>query len=735
MAPRKPTSKPAGGGREKRSVANKVKKNTTPKKSSPAAPANPETSSTPKRAARGRKSTVINGVSKQAARSKTTAKSENSSLPGSDVEITPGIQNPVDDQHDWPEVDGDPLVWANCRANLADALPWYNRHQGGVHYKDDLAWGFLVDADCGVRSHIDDEIIITRVGGCSERDEKGGLIQLKDHSRDNAAVKSLLHSLELGVPVGLVIGRGNPNLRRKLSHRYNVMAFFRVASMWTERINNMKSYRIRFEKLDLSEKSWWAKKGTPPPIPYTDRIMPTPSMHQCGTCRQESVQMYREGWICLNDSCDDFWKMAGKGPPAKLTFDKKYLDFRLTPNPDIQPHHSLVPDLLSTIDENDPHVTFSPIARKGIVCPWCRKCISRIFWNGWQCTDNLQGEIDGACTFRKLLPMHPVSLRTVIDDFEMGPFRRSVYFGSTLRPSIDDQSLYPYRRVTYNLGEAGSFTHLISNKAINARRGGPDHLFQELQLTDLKLRRYPMNVAIVDGTLNAQFAANYGMPYEYVVSVQSQPFNEAPDSVLRALGRLTWAKDQVVRAEKGEAQSPNELLLLGYHEGQKINFHDDGESTLGPTITSLSLGAPATMNLRMKHKYYHGFTKGKEILIKDDPILPHCRNRENRQRLAAELAAGTMTEEEYRDAWCNSKAKERAVTPPNLISITLNHGDMVVMHGDGVQKYYEHSVKSAEKKALRFALTARHVLKDKVPVENHYKGDFCLSPDQIYNGQ
>lgn len=60
------------------------------------------------------------------------------------------------------------------------------------------------------------------------------------------------------------------------------------------------------------------------------------------------------------------------------------------------------------------------------------------------------------------------------------------------------------------------------------------------------------------------------MPYKYVVSVASKGFNEAPDAILRCLGRLTWATEQAVTAAGGLVLPPNELLALGYFEGMKI---------------------------------------------------------------------------------------------------------------------------------------------------------------------
>ena len=59
------------------------------------------------------------------------------------------------------------------------------------------------------------------------------------------------------------------------------------------------------------------------------------------------------------------------------------------------------------------------------------------------------------------------------------------------------------------------------------------------------------------------------MPYKYVVSVDSKGFDQAPEEMMRALGRLTWATEHAVGT--GERfLPPNEMLTLGYFEDMKI---------------------------------------------------------------------------------------------------------------------------------------------------------------------
>ncbi|RMJ27972.1 hypothetical protein PHISP_01169 [Aspergillus sp. HF37] len=202
--------------------------------------------------------------------------------------------------------------------------------------------------------------------------------------------------------------------------------------------------------------------------------------------------------------------------------------------------------------------------------------------------------------------------------------------------------------------------------------------------------------------------------------------------MLRALGRLTWATERAVSDSGDRFLPPNELLTLGYFDEMKIGYHDDGESSLGPTIATLSLGAKATMLIRMKYKYYNGFSKAKKILY-DDPVLEGCQLEEHRRELKDKLDSGTITRQDYERRRKEAPKKCRGAEAPPFIKMELHHGDLVVMHGEKLQKYFEHSVIPEEK--LRFALTARYIKPEHVDESEWKKGEFSLSPDQIYDGK
>ena len=145
-------------------------------------------------------------------------------------------------------------------------------------------------------------------------------------------------------------------------------------------------------------------------------------------------------------------------------------------------------------------------------------------------------------------------------------------------------------------------------------------------------------------------------------------------------------------------------------------FHDDGEKTIGATVALVVLGCRAFMRWRMKWKYYNGFTDNDCIkYYLSIPVLPGCNNRIERLRLyqlASTMSAEDLTEEARRIL----RGKKRHEShPPVVLTMLLHHGDMMVMRGSDVQKYYEHSVDSVD--GLRFASTSRHVLPAEYPDE------------------
>ncbi|KAJ5765376.1 hypothetical protein N7520_004935 [Penicillium odoratum] len=627
-------------------------------------------------------------------------------------------------------------AWADARQSLCDSLPWYRAVQGSCYNHGGICYGFLIDEDCGSGFYMDEEIIITRVGGSYSKVD-GGLRLNKDQSLTRYPAMALQRSMVDKFPVGMIIGNKNSLLGPILEHRYTVLAYFRITNIWFEKIDTYAGLKIRFEKLDLLEKSWWAAKDSPNPLPYEARnplTVAKPEVIKCLHCLQPSPRAFERGWMCLTHDCARFWKIGNINQPENLTYHSAWLSTRQNPrddentqNPMQEPSGPLIPDHAQVLRESNELDTTHRLSWRGLVCPWCRKCMSRTLWEGWKCnSDPKLEDLPDTCKFEMMIQLMQVPASLVLRQHEPVPEIPSPGL------NVDLVSCLPYHKYTYDFPGVGSLTQFRANQSIQEVPGGPNDLFENLQKEPLGLKRYPLQSSVVTGILTSHFAVNYGMPYKYVVSVASKGFSEAPDAILRSLGRLTWATEKAVTAAGGVFQPPNELLTLGYFEGMKIGYHDDGENGLGPTIATLSLGASSTMSLRMKPKYYHGRSKS-GVLPKDDIVLPGCRLEKRRLTLKKQFKKGTIDRDTYDRRRATAFQHENLTgEAPVSVVMNLHHGDLVVMHGENLQKYYEHSVISND--LLRFALTARYIKPDSVNRSEIAKGDFTLTPDQAYNG-
>lgn len=118
-------------------------------------------------------------------------------------------------------------------------------------------------------------------------------------------------------------------------------------------------------------------------------------------------------------------------------------------------------------------------------------------------------------------------------------------------------------------------------------------------------------------------------------------------------------------------------------------WHDDGEKALMPTVASLSLGGRAKMSFRMKERYFKGFTKSDKYNSKE-PVLDGAALVEERRALNElhnELSSAEF--EAKRKQMYKANARAVARKAQSILDLELAHGDIVVMHGFEMQKYFE----------------------------------------------
>lgn len=169
--------------------------------------------------------------------------------------------------------------------------------------------------------------------------------------------------------------------------------------------------------------------------------------------------------------------------------------------------------------------------------------------------------------------------------------------------------------------------------------------------------------------LTTQFSFNAGLPYKFIVDVATTPIDASPPVVQRAL-ELINQRVNLIQPNT----SFNEILSVGYFEEQKMDYHDDGEKGLGPTVASISLGGSAIMKFRPKAGKKRGALKRKGVDGEDD---------------------------------AEDEASPKKGSKRDKLILELNHGDMMIMSGARIQEVYEHAVTCTG--LFRVAATARFI--------------------------
>jgi hypothetical protein len=623
-----------------------------------------------------------------------------------------------------PAPAGQPEVWADGRQELCETLHYYRAYQSAAYSTGGFARGFMFDKVAHARDYVDSNVVISRAGGGLSKDKDSGEMKSSQDQTDSAPiVQALRNCMKHYNPVVVIIGIDNPHILSQPPHQYCVLDYFKPTHIWFEKSGKSKILRYRFEKLNTKKESWWRAEHEQDVVELGE--LGHPVENRCDCCDTTSPQIYLNGWMCLQSSCGAFWQIVdgssiGSYRPSSepdeesLIYDPRFLKQK-TPwmNDDTEyPLSFGVPQVsaYAVSGENTSQGFWS-----GIVCPDCGKCNSRLCWMGWECSNP-------TCAYKNQPPHSIIPALTLRDPF--WPLTSNYTLSrDTHAPlvSVSVSFAHGYRINQYTIpGLSGSITHMIANRTVVSEPGGPDSMFEELQQTDIGLRRRRMpNGQLKGENYCRSFMVNYGMPYKFIASTASHSFEGAARPITATRSRLNWAANFLLAREDGKTfdeverewddKEFNEVLALGYFEAQRINYHDDGEFGLGPTIATLSLGASGTMRIRMKARHYHGCSSAG--VYDDSAPLPGCQMYDARLGLHADLQGLKKADAKAYRARLKQIPKELALkssgNAKDVLRMEVSHGDIVVMHGAEIQKYYEHAVEHTGK--LRFALTCRYI--------------------------
>ncbi|PPQ76611.1 hypothetical protein CVT24_011328 [Panaeolus cyanescens] len=569
-----------------------------------------------------------------------------------------------------------PPIWSQSRQELCESFDWFRSYQGGVYFTGGIVKGYLLSAFGAKRDFFKHEgkLIVSHGGGRAEsiHSTKGNLatIAASDQLADDKSVRALRQNFLQNIPLALVIDDKYPFFPHELASRdvtYAVLGFYTISHMWAEyqdaknEQGRVVRYKFAFRWCDSQGPPWWIMPSeTDVPSSDVDRqpcsTEPEKVVNTCRDCGEESTQVYSLSWVCLNPSCKTFWRRGdGTFLPEQLSYHPGFLNLppssAVTVASDLEPAYPIP----ANVEEAKTIVATAPTSypfTRGFHCSTCGRLSCRSKWEKWECMNcrhslTIIGKVRQAKEFWGKTIIS-TSFRDNYVHKLSGITRLSVRQFSTENGhmGIVQTFVLPHDR--------GHIHHIQPKTPMDAVEA--DRIFEDYQKEaangQLLFRRWPLRAHKCRGTLLTNyFSQNTGQPYQYVGGdANTVPFDAAPSAVLAARNLL---QKRVAQALGKTNADFNEILSAAYMEKQKMAFHSDNEVGLGPLVAGLSMGAAAMMHFR--------------LLSKHDP-----------ERL------------------------QRGIQ----LSFTLRHGDILVMDGAGVQKFYEHTVVPTN---FRIAATARQI--------------------------
>lgn len=430
---------------------------------------------------------------------------------------------------------------------------------------------------------------------------------------------------------------------------------------------------------------------------------------QCSTCGELSITIFQEGWVCTNRTCAKLCMDASGNLLKEPSYLKKFLMPRIAVEQFEQEEPPLLPkpmEELPLVDDEAQNFKYMRDFWRGWVCPDCQTMNRRVHYEKSLCD----------CGYSHPSRLPHVSLDRVVgdrfltlDEGDNPPHKKIKSSPVELVEKLFNDEFAIY---TWEFCPGARVTALYPRAELHQGPDGNNTIFEELQK---KTRSGAISVNRAtfgdNGHLDCitrHFCANFGKDYKPKLVVTTTPFEDADPLIPKLVSRGKAVVSKIL----GREVDFNEALCLAYLPEMSIGWHNDGEAGLGDVIVSHSFGASSTMSFAMKADYYTGRTTSnkKLILTPDDPHLPGCQHMEERRDLLSKHEQGELAKEQYETELKEIVKKHkvnRERVSPKLLSITIPHGAYVIMHGETMQKYYQHSADCEG--LMRFVITMRYI--------------------------
>ncbi|KAJ3173090.1 hypothetical protein HDU88_004549 [Geranomyces variabilis] len=497
---------------------------------------------------------------------------------------------------------GKPQAWCETRQELCEGLPYFRSFQSGLYKQDGLAKGYLIDGFCAERDVWNGKVFISHGGGSQAAPRTGtglkarksatcvasrsalplGASQQETHS----AIRALNATMNAGVPFVVIMGAHYSLADFKIPHRYCVLGYYVITDCWNEKEyveggtgEFHVRWKYRFEWAEGNPVEPWFRTTeneleeevtTEAADPYT-----------CAECLSESPAVYTAP-MCLKSGCPRFWKYlccdVWHDPPPNLELNKRFI----SPRPSARHDASKSP--LASVRPVLECAQATRHVPRALCCP-CGRISQRMTLLEWKCPS-----CEKSISYSKFISNDMTfASSSRLDDRGCALLQEGSRIVRYEDVIADNPLLAGLLRVTYLLPTGGRVEHIRARPGHKLAEEGKA-IFRQFQ-HDVELQRWRHTVHRVKGFVTQNYCHNAGRAYSHAVKLPATDFEHDPPVIQRAREIL----------QKISPQSKiNELLSMFYLQGQKMAFHDDGESEVQGPIVGWSLGSDSIMRFREK---------------------------------------------------------------------------------------------------------------------------------------
>ena len=251
----------------------------------------------------------------------------------------------------------------------------------------------------------------------------------------------------------------------------------------------MNVSRIRLQKIYLQEPSWYAAQDSPFPPAEHDYVTKA-ACETCASCDHSWPKIYRAGWMCLNDDCEEHFLLDSK-ICTDLTYNPVWENERTEWPSQIVPPFPLKPaPLLADSNASSLAEETSLACWKGMVCPKCGRCNSRTKWDEWKCFNK-------GCDFESPVKHTVFPPKSLVEKHGFEFEGHAISWDTFAAPVTKRETEWPgwWRQSTYDIPGGNVVSHFHANAPINRQPGGANDILEALQGSKLGLERFTMGKA------------------------------------------------------------------------------------------------------------------------------------------------------------------------------------------------------------------------------------------------